>query len=141
MVSERLRNNTSSTDDAFDIFGKHIAAKLRTLPKQTKLYTEKLINDLLFEAEMGNVDGNTKIVTLANTSSNLIGTNLNIMVTKPRNYNNPYLQTNEYSRPNTFHPIHQQVYQTLENASAVPQSDTSISTFFGNYQPTEDNNL
>lgn len=69
MGDERLmRNNTTSNnidEDAFTIFGKHIAVKLRTLPKLTKLYTEKLINDLLFEAEMGNVNKNTKIVTFS----------------------------------------------------------------------------
>ncbi|GLV46160.1 hypothetical protein CBL_02876 [Carabus blaptoides fortunei] len=97
MVGERLRNNGTDNDDAFNIFGKHVAAKLRTLPKQTKLYTEKLINDLLFEAEMGHIDRNTKIVTLANKPINLIDNDLhannNIMVDSyPRNYNNPYLQ-------------------------------------------------
>ncbi|KAK9696726.1 hypothetical protein QE152_g31373 [Popillia japonica] len=127
MVSERLRNDT---DDAFNIFGKNVAVKLRALPKQTKLYTEKLINDLLFEAEMGNVDKNTKIVTLANKSNNLINTNLYINNDTmghvyPHSSYNPYLQSNEYSRP--------------VSDSAMSQNDSNVSTFFGTYQPIEDN--
>lgn len=123
MLGERLRNNTGNNDDVFNIFGKHVAAKLRTLPKQTKLYTEKLINDLLFEAEMGNVDKNTKIVTLANKPTNVFSTdvhvNNDIMV-----YDYPNLQSNQnqYSSPATDHKIHQ--HQATSNAS--------VSTFFWN---------
>lgn len=47
---QRLREN-----DQFQIFGNNVAAKLKGLPKETRLYTEKLINDVLFEAEMGNI--------------------------------------------------------------------------------------
>lgn len=135
MVGERLRNNTTNNDDAFTIFGKHVAVKLRTLPKQTKIYTEKLICDLLFEAEIGNVDKNTKIVTL------LSNTNNDIMVDDySRNYNNPYLQSNEYSRPANYRtPQQYQEYRSLQSTAVTPQPDTSVSTFFAGYQPTEEN--
>ncbi|GBP09543.1 hypothetical protein EVAR_76553_1 [Eumeta japonica] len=42
-------------DDRFDIFGKNIAIKLRELPKQQRLIAEKIINETLFQAEMGNL--------------------------------------------------------------------------------------
>ncbi|KAJ8971541.1 hypothetical protein NQ317_014973 [Molorchus minor] len=56
LVGERLRANDN---DQCTIFGKNVAAKLRGLAKETRLYTEKLINDLLFEAEIGNVTNQT----------------------------------------------------------------------------------
>nr|CAI5867244.1 unnamed protein product [Callosobruchus analis] len=40
-------------EDRFDIFGKNVAMILRELPKQQRLLAEKIINDTLFQAEMG----------------------------------------------------------------------------------------
>ncbi|XP_074027710.1 uncharacterized protein [Leptinotarsa decemlineata] len=151
MVGERLRNQKA--DDAFNIFGNNVAAKLRTLPRQTRLYTEKLINDLLFEAEMGNIDKHTKIVTSVNTSTNSNDTN---------NSCHTYLPSNEYPHPATHRPVQHQVhpssqrptdtqfpmtptpqqhlYQNLETSSPTSQYNSNISTFYGTYQPSEDNN-
>lgn len=151
MVGERLRNQKA--DDAFNIFGNNVAAKLRTLPRQTRLYTEKLINDLLFEAEMGNIDKHTKIVTSVNTPTNSNDTN---------NSCNTYLPSNEYPHPATYRPVQhqvhlslqrptdtqfpmtptpqQQLYQNLETSSPTSQYNSNISTFYGTYQPSEDNN-
>jgi len=43
-------------EDRYDLLGKTIAMKLRTLEKRQRLLTEKIINDTLFEAEMGNLN-------------------------------------------------------------------------------------
>ncbi len=104
MIGERLSNtNETKNEDAFDIFGKNIAFKLRTLPRETKLYTEKLINDLLFEAEMGNVNRNTKIVT--NNSATSVITNTNAYQSLPA-YNNDNLNGfNTSSYFETFQPL------------------------------------
>nr|CAI5857930.1 unnamed protein product [Callosobruchus analis] len=42
-------------EDRYDLFGKTIAMKLRTLEKKQRLIAEKIINDTLFEAELGNI--------------------------------------------------------------------------------------
>lgn len=42
-------------EDRFDVIGKTIAIKLRGLPKQQMLIAEKLMNDTLFQAEMGSL--------------------------------------------------------------------------------------
>lgn len=39
-------------DDEFDVFGRNVAAKLRKLAVQHRIYAEKKINDALFDAEM-----------------------------------------------------------------------------------------
>ncbi|XP_023241025.1 uncharacterized protein LOC111639383 [Centruroides sculpturatus] len=49
-------------DDRFDIFGKNVAMKLRGLPKQQMLIAEKLINETLFQAEMGNLNCSHKLM-------------------------------------------------------------------------------
>lgn len=57
-------------DDAFDISGKNIAHKLRSLPPDTAVVTEKLIMDILFEAHLGKVDKDStvKIINQVNRS-------------------------------------------------------------------------
>ncbi|KAG8305657.1 hypothetical protein J6590_065577 [Homalodisca vitripennis] len=40
-------------EDRFDMFGKNVAAKLRSLPQEQRIYAEKEINDALFDAEVG----------------------------------------------------------------------------------------
>lgn len=59
IVGERLRN----PEDEFTIIGKNIACKLRRLPRDAKLFAEKLINDVLFQAELGELNRYTKIIS------------------------------------------------------------------------------
>ncbi|KAK0179371.1 hypothetical protein PV327_005129 [Microctonus hyperodae] len=47
---------TSVTEDRYDLLGKSIAIKLRSLEKRQRLITEKIINDTLFDAEMANLN-------------------------------------------------------------------------------------
>ncbi|KAL7634867.1 UNVERIFIED_CONTAM: hypothetical protein RMT77_015244 [Armadillidium vulgare] len=49
-------------DDPQDIYGKHIANKLRALQGYQRTLAEKLINDVLFEAEMGTLTRDFRIV-------------------------------------------------------------------------------
>lgn len=49
-------------DDRFDAFGKTIALKLRELPNDQRRWAEKFINDVLFEAEGGNLGSNFALV-------------------------------------------------------------------------------
>lgn len=43
---------TSATEDRYDLLGKSIAIKLRSIEKPQRLIAEKIINDPLFDAEM-----------------------------------------------------------------------------------------
>lgn len=43
-------------EDRYDLMGKTIAIKLRALEKTQRLIAEKIINDTLFEAEMGHLN-------------------------------------------------------------------------------------
>jgi hypothetical protein len=44
-------------EDRFDVFGKLVAMKLRSLPKEEMLLVEEHINDTLFHAEIGHLNG------------------------------------------------------------------------------------
>lgn len=156
---ERLRSSFNK-DDQFAIFGKNVAAKLKVLPKETRLYTEKLINDLLFQAEMGNITKNTRIISLADDSR------------KPNNFQNHDAACVYYpNQPNYNLAHHHQQHQEqnyllnsnvsgrihemqnfLPSTSLQPQgleinsqennggSSITTSTFFRQYNPlTEDN--
>ena len=39
-------------EDQFDVFGRNVAVKLRSLPHEHRIYAEKKINDALFESEL-----------------------------------------------------------------------------------------
>jgi hypothetical protein len=54
LVNEKL--SSTRGEDGFDIIGKNVAEKLRNLPPQMKLFAEKVINDCLFEAELGTLN-------------------------------------------------------------------------------------
>lgn len=54
LVNEKL--SSCRREDEYDIIGKNVAQKLRQLPSQMKVFAEKLINDSLFEAQLGNLN-------------------------------------------------------------------------------------
>lgn len=47
--------------DQHDVFGQIVAHKLRNLPNDQRIYLEKLINDAIFEAELGNLSRDCNI--------------------------------------------------------------------------------
>lgn len=55
-------------EDLFDIIGKGIAIKLREMDKRQSLIAEKLINDVIFEAELGNLTLQHKCVNMQDIS-------------------------------------------------------------------------
>ncbi|KAF5275146.1 hypothetical protein FQR65_LT16769 [Abscondita terminalis] len=49
-------------EDRHDIYCKSIASKLRELPRQQRMLAEKLMNDVIFEAEWGNLTLDYKVL-------------------------------------------------------------------------------
>ena len=65
-VKDSLENNIdldkaievlNYTDDSYDTFGKHIAAKLRKYDALTLAHVEKSIMDIIFQADVGMLPG------------------------------------------------------------------------------------
>ena len=51
VIGERIQNTPA--EDQHDHFGKSLAAKLRNIPSTQRIYAEKLVNDVMFAAELG----------------------------------------------------------------------------------------
>lgn len=74
-------------EDEFDIIGRNVANKLRHLPKETAMIAEKLMMDILFEAQFGNIDRSTKL-NLYSDQQYHAPTNTAVATTAPR-YSTP----------------------------------------------------
>ncbi|CAG9795898.1 unnamed protein product [Diatraea saccharalis] len=59
-VSKRL---CTEIEDEYDAIGVNVAAKLRTLPPNMRIIAEKLINDVLFQAQVNGLNSSTVIST------------------------------------------------------------------------------
>lgn len=55
-------------EDRYDMIGRNVATKLREIPNKQRIFAEKLINDVLFEAELGSLNRN--YVLSVNNSGN-----------------------------------------------------------------------
>ncbi|PNF42420.1 hypothetical protein B7P43_G10954 [Cryptotermes secundus] len=64
LVADGDRLAQVKNEDRFDFFAKNVAAKLRALGNnEQRIYAEKLINDALFEAELGSLSRYSSINT------------------------------------------------------------------------------
>ncbi|GFW46090.1 major centromere autoantigen B [Trichonephila clavipes] len=61
----KIGDNRHSSVDQYDVFGEYIAAKLRSLDRLSRVFAQKAIGDIIFEAEMGKYRGDD----VANTPS------------------------------------------------------------------------
>uniref|UniRef100_A0A182SUD7 Uncharacterized protein n=1 Tax=Anopheles maculatus TaxID=74869 RepID=A0A182SUD7_9DIPT len=55
---------SSHQEDQFDVYGKLIAHKLRSFDKLQVTFSQRLINEILYEAEMGFLTRNCKVVDM-----------------------------------------------------------------------------
>ncbi|KAG5896356.1 hypothetical protein JTB14_005834 [Gonioctena quinquepunctata] len=61
---ELLQNITTKLDekeDEFDVTGKHIANKLRNVSRDQMIYAEKIIMDVLFQAQLGTLNRDSQL--------------------------------------------------------------------------------
>ncbi|KAG8334640.1 hypothetical protein J6590_085956 [Homalodisca vitripennis] len=63
LVGKKLES--LQTEDAFQVFGKHVANKLRDVSTSQNAIAQKLISDVLFKAELGTLTRNFQIVNMA----------------------------------------------------------------------------
>ncbi|KAG7207590.1 hypothetical protein KM043_009213 [Ampulex compressa] len=54
-------NNSFMVEDEFDAIGRNVAAKLRNMRLDQRIIAEKLLNDVLFEAQLGNLHRDSNI--------------------------------------------------------------------------------
>lgn len=54
-------NNSFVMEDEYDAIGRNVAAKLRNMRLDQRIIAEKLLNDILFEAQLGNLHRDSSI--------------------------------------------------------------------------------
>ncbi|KAL6260290.1 hypothetical protein P5V15_007822 [Pogonomyrmex californicus] len=54
-------NNSFMMEDEYDAIGRNVAAKLRNMRVDQRIIAEKLLNDILFEAQLGNLHRDSSI--------------------------------------------------------------------------------
>lgn len=60
-VMKVSHNNSLMIEDEFDAIGRNVAAKLRNMRLDQRIIAEKLLNDILFEAQLGNLHRDSNI--------------------------------------------------------------------------------
>ncbi|PSN42036.1 hypothetical protein C0J52_12277 [Blattella germanica] len=96
-------------DDAFQVFGKHVANKLREVPNSQNIIAQKLISDVLFEAELGTLTRNFRIVDMKSQRQDDFGS-MNATNYWPQQ-NTPHqirMQQNLSSQVGQYHSFSQQ---------------------------------
>ncbi|CAK1597311.1 unnamed protein product [Parnassius mnemosyne] len=96
-------------EDRHDIYCKSIASKLRDLPRKQRMLAEKLINEVLFEAEWGNLTLDFKLINIGHTD----------------NRYSPSSSTN-FSAAYQYSPPGHSLHQTIQNS--IPSSNIQHQT-------------
>jgi hypothetical protein len=63
LVKDRLQD--LGKEDRFQITGNNVASKLRILNNEQRIIAEKLINVVLYEAELGSLTRNSRLIVNA----------------------------------------------------------------------------
>jgi len=60
LVNDRLQD--LGKEHMFEITGKNVASKLRILTKEQRIMADKLMNDVLYEAQLGSLTRNPRLI-------------------------------------------------------------------------------
>lgn len=60
LVAKKLQ---SSSEGKFSAYAKYIAQELETLPKDMAMYCQRVINEAIFEAQMGSLNRTSRVIT------------------------------------------------------------------------------
>uniref|UniRef100_A0A2A4IU44 MADF domain-containing protein n=1 Tax=Heliothis virescens TaxID=7102 RepID=A0A2A4IU44_HELVI len=63
LEDDKNKRHCTEVDDEYDAIGVNVAAKLRNLPGNMRILAEKLINDVLFQAQTNGLTNSTYITT------------------------------------------------------------------------------
>jgi hypothetical protein len=63
LVNDRFQD--LGKEDKFETTGKNVASKLRILNKEQRVIAEKLITDVLYEAQLGSLTRNSRLIVNA----------------------------------------------------------------------------
>ncbi|KAK7067694.1 hypothetical protein SK128_024208, partial [Halocaridina rubra] len=59
----KLDESVHKDDSGIDLFMSYVARRIHSMDQRTAVITRKLINDVLFEAEMGNLNCSSRVIS------------------------------------------------------------------------------
>ncbi|KAK7073040.1 hypothetical protein SK128_003471 [Halocaridina rubra] len=62
--ARKLDESVHKDKSGIDLFGSYVARRLHSMDQRTAIITRKLINDVLFEAEMGILNSSSRIISI-----------------------------------------------------------------------------
>lgn len=126
-----------ATRDACEVYGEHIAMKLRTYTKQTQAFVQHSFNDILFKADMGHYENVSPTRSNIRTYSNLQSPYTST-ISSP--YPSPHAGvTNIDTCSGSSTPINQPAYSPICSPQAVQSSyidDSSSQLADISYRPS-----
>lgn len=131
-VGEKL--SQLKREDQFDIFGRNVAAKLRSLPQEQRIYAEKRINDALFDAELCAFQQNS-MTTRQNVAPNPITTSQPIYHQPPAHRPQPQIPANPSFTANDATHDHQQQRLQHQNLFTDQQNPSNVSDYYSTFMP------
>lgn len=131
LVGKKLES--LQAEDAFQVFGKHVANKLRDVSTSQNAIAQKLISDVLFEAELGTLTRNFQIVDMASQRQDDFGLvngrnwhqqNMPQQLRMPNTLSSQVGQYHSFSQPMPRNYVpeqltHPQEYETIGQIPAV----------------------
>lgn len=125
-VGKRL--NEARTEDRHDAFGRNVSHKLRILPNEQRIYLEKLINDGIFEAELGNLSRHSYIYIPPSGTQTLNMAAPSIQEPSPSNFGN---MSSSAAPPSAMSRDNINPHQNYNS----DYTSSNLSTFISNYTP------
>lgn len=136
---QRKLNEPQPVEDQFDVIGKHIAHKLRALPRETAIIAEKCVMDVLYEAHLGNLHKNSR-VNIRNESSGI--TNYSQGYGHPYIPQSPHSQAAQQTLPRLsegVYPVHTQYFEQPLQADAERDGSQyeNLRSYVSGYAPNQ----
>ncbi|KAK7070658.1 hypothetical protein SK128_012776 [Halocaridina rubra] len=79
-VPRKLDESVPKDESGIDLFGSYVARRIHSMDQRTAIITRKLINDVLFEAEMGSLNSSSRLISTPQETAPLpIPSNTSIM--------------------------------------------------------------
>lgn len=137
LVGKKLES--CKEDDCYDTFAKHVANKLRALTGQQNMFAQKMINDVLFEAEMESLSRYSRVVDMGQVQNNFGSGQNEWHPPQPAHQQIIPLQLSQQQNISTQHMQNQNIPPSLAQQNNSQQTGQPQHTLVNYFQTFEDN--
>jgi len=110
LVKDRLQD--LGKEDMFEITGKNVASKLSILTTEQRIIAEKLINDVLYEAQLSTLTRNSRLI-----------------LNEPHRYTSPVVHSHYVTEPVTLGSA-----QHLQCTAEPVDQESALHTYFSAFK-------